>query len=375
MLRRSLPRGPSRDLARRAWLLVAFTLLCARVAGAVEMATPIAAVHLEVQAAASCATTDDLAARMAVRSPRLRFLDDAAGAIAVRAEIAPGPNDTVIGQLTIVDPKGRRSARRLSAPTCAEAVDAIALIAVITLDPTYAPPAAAEAERGAVAPGPAPRSVAGTADGHPNSAAAPTVLQPGAAHRTTPTDGTEPPVAEMAPLRPAVRQLGAAAAAQLIFGPAPQVMPGLAFRIFAALDRASIWSPALRLTAAHAWLGGIREPGGTAAFALDTLGLDVCLVRLGVKMVALRGCAAGLAGRLSAAGSKTYSPSSQERPFVGVGGSAILSVAIGPHFELSGTFAASDALIRDSFEFSPLVFHRVSATTLTADLGLGLRFP
>jgi hypothetical protein len=365
---------------RRGLLLAASAILGARGAAAAETPTSVATVHLEVQAAPSCATREALAALVVARSPRIRFLDDGAGVTALRAEITPGPNDTVVGQLSIVDPGGRRSSRRLSAPTCAEAIDAIALIVVISLDPTYAPPTSAEAERGPGLPTPAPRAGPGTAAGDRHPDATPVTARSSEAPAGSPEEsgeqrgkGKEEGGPE--PARPAVRRLGVGAAAQLISGPAPQIIPGVAVRVFAALDRASIWSPALRVTAAHAWQNGIGEPGGTAAFALDTLGLDLCVVRLGIKVVELRGCAAATAGRLSATGSDTYSPIARERPFVEVGGAAIVGVAIGPILQLSGTFGAGDALIRDAFEFSSQVFHRVSAMTLTVDLGLGLRFP
>jgi hypothetical protein len=361
----------------------------ARGAQAAEALPSVAAVHLELEAAASCATRDELAARVAARSPRIRFLDDAEGVTTLRAEIEPGPNDTVVGRFSLVDPSGRRSSRRLTAPTCAQAVDAIALIIVISLDPTYAPPATVQSERGPPPATPGPRGTA-TSDGGRRSLAGPPPAEPGAAARETsreppqvsqrrpheraPTP-TEAPAEAPAVARPAVRRLGVGAGGQLISGPAPRVMPGLAVRVFVALDRESIWSPALRLTGSHAWQSGVAEPGGTAAFSLDTLGLDLCVLRLTMKIVDLRGCGTGTAGRLSATGSNTYSPSARDRPFVGLGGAAIAEMALGPLFQLSAAVGASDALIRDAFEFSPQVFHRVAAIILTIDLGLQVRFP
>lgn len=338
----------------------------ARAGGAVEAPPPVVAAHLEVQAAPGCATRDELAARVAARSQRIRFVDHGAAPTGLRAEIAPGPNDTFIGRLDIVDPNGRRSSRRLSAASCAETIDALALIIVIALDPTYSPSPGGEPGRGTTStPGADRVSVGETATIRSKGPPA----GPSAGNRMPPPSESPPPRSSV------LRRFGIGASAQLISGPAPRVMPGVAFRAFAAIDRASIWSPALRLTAAHAETSGIEETGGIASFSLDTLGLDVCPIRLGFEIVNLRGCAAGTAGRFAATGSFTYSPRSQARPFVGVGGSAIVGVAIGPHFELSGTFGAADALIRDAFEFSPQVFHRVSAMTLTVDLGLGLRFP
>jgi hypothetical protein len=338
-------------------------------------------VHLELLAAADCATASQLMARVAARSTRIHFGASGADTFELRVEIARGPNDTQVGRLSLVDPSGRRSNRRLTAPTCAEAVDAVALVAAISLDPTYAPSPDALAARGLAAESGMASPAADRADGDRSRTSPPA----GRGSERVPADRLRvradvpetpaEPETVAAPTTPARRRLGAGVAAQLITGPAPHPMPALAVRLFAALDRPSIWSPALRLTVQHGWQNGVDEPGGTASFALDAVALDLCFLRLSVAAVDLRGCAAATAGRLSASGSDTYSPASQARPFLAVGGAAILEIALGRWVALEGGFGAGDTPIRDAFEFSPAVFHRVSAMTLTFDLGLGLRFP
>jgi hypothetical protein len=201
--------------------------------------------------------------------------------------------------------------------------------------------------------------------------------------RTPPTSATPPDLPEGSaadqtpapPVLPTRRSLRARVAGRVISGPAPHPMPAAAIGLVAALDRPSLWSPEVRLTAEHGWQNGLAEPGGTASFALDALALDLCFLRLSVAAVDLRGCASATAGRLWASGSDTYSPASQARPFLALGGAAILEIALGRWVELAGSVEAADTPIRDAFEFSPDVFHRVSATTLTFDLGLGVRFP
>ena len=54
------------------------------------------------------------------------------------ARIDAGPKGTVVAELTVVEPDGRRFARRLEAPSCAAATDALALVVAITLDPSAA---------------------------------------------------------------------------------------------------------------------------------------------------------------------------------------------------------------------------------------------
>ena len=125
----------------------------------------------------------------------------------------------------------------------------------------------------------------------------------------------------------------------------------------------------------HAWSEGLAEPGGTAAFTLDALMMDACALRLNLAPLEVRACGTALYGRLGAAGSVTYSPAAAARPFAAAGGALLVSLKLGRLFELSGRFGASASLIRDSFAFTPNVFHRTAAVTIAAGLGLGLRFP
>jgi hypothetical protein len=351
-----------------------------------DSAPPAATVHLQLSAAPDCATTAQLVARVAARSTRIHFGASGAGTFELRVQIAPGPNDTQIGRLSLVDPSGRRSNRRLTAPTCAETVDAVALVAVISLDPSYAPPPDAPLARdlgpaagSSPSAGTAPVS-ADRAENDRRAASVPPTSNPKPPKPPpppTPPDLPEGSAADRppAPALPMRRNLRARVAGRVISGPAPHPMPAAAIGLVAALDRPSIWSPEVRLTAEHGWQNGVAEPGGTASFALDALALDLCFLRLSVAAVDLRGCATATAGRLSASGSDTYSPASQARPFLALGGAAILEIALGRWVELAGSVEAADAPIRDAFEFSPDVFHRVSATTLTFDLGIGVRFP
>lgn len=346
--------------------------------------------RLEVEATPGCATSGDLIARVAARSTRIQFGEagdqagDRAGdrAPTLRARIGPDKNGGVLGELFTEQANGRHAARRVRAATCAEAIDALALIIVVSLDPAsvLAAASAGEAAPPPAAASPGARDLVRGAEPpppfHPTAVPRPPSTPPmSPAPVPSPLVTTSDGAGREAPLPPAVRWFGFGAAAQLVAGPAPRIMPALAVRAVVGLDRPSLWSPALRLTATHARQGPAGEPGGTATFALDTLALDVCLVRLRASRFDLRACAAGAVGRLSAAGSNTYSPTSADRPYLGAGGTAVLGLALGPHLDLSAALTAADTLIRDRFEFSPAVFHRVSALTLIADLGLGLRFP
>ena len=321
------------------------------------------AARLEVEAQPSCSTRDELIARVAARSARIRFVDGGAGVPVMTARIDAGAKGAVVAELTVVEPDGRRFARRLEAPSCAAATDALALVVAITLDPSAATAEAAASSDGAPPQG----TAAGTAAG--GGAAAPPASPP--ATDGHPTINREAPAPESEP----TRRLTVGAAGALIAGPAPTVMPGIALEAQAALDRASVWSPAVILTLAHVWSRALPETGGTAEFALDLLGLDLCPLRLALGGLEMRACGAGSVGRLAAQGSNTYDPRSVARPFATAGGTVRLSWAFGSRVEARARFGAGATFWRDAFEFSPGVFHRVASVTLVGDLGIGVRFP
>jgi hypothetical protein len=317
--------------------------------------------RLEVDAAPSCSTRDELQARVAARSTRIRFVHDATGVPVLAVRIEPGPRGAVIAELTVTEPDGRRFARRIEAPSCAAATDALALVVAITLDPS-----AAGAEP-STATG---STTAAEAAAQPPPAPAPAPEPPLADNRAggRAADAGEPAV-------PAAWRVTAGAAATVVAGPAPTPMPGVALEAAFARDRPSIWSPALALTVGQVWSGGLVEEGGTAEFTLGFLGLDACPVRLVLSRLEARVCAAGILGRLAAQGSHTFSPRAVAPLFASAGGSARLAVPLGSRVELRARFGGGATIWRDAFEFYPGVFHRVASVTLVGDVGIAVRFP
>src|SRR5580704_9745488 len=116
-------------------VLWAFLLLPVIRAAAAPGEPAATSARLEVQALPDCTTREELAARVAARSRRIHFDDEGAVGPTVRAAIIPSPRGGAVAELVIVQPGGKTSSRRLSAPSCAEATDAIALIIALTLDP------------------------------------------------------------------------------------------------------------------------------------------------------------------------------------------------------------------------------------------------
>ena len=315
------------------------------VAAEVQPAEVSATVHLEVQALPECTSREELLARITVRSRRIRFTDDAGGGPTLRATIAAAPRHGAVGELVVIGPDGRSSSRRVSAPSCAEATDALALIIALMLDPAAA-----------ISPAPMP----------PVAAPAPPA-------RPKPDLVAPPP-----PHPPRVGSAGRfdlGIAGEVLFGPSPQPLPGIALSGTAALDREALWSPALVVAWIHAFDSGLAENGGTAGFTLDAANLDVCALRVRATALEARACGSALVGRLVAGGTETYSPTSISRPFATLGAAVLVTAGPWRHLEVSGRFGAGASLVRDSFEFLPNIFHRTASVTLSSSLGVGIRFP
>ena len=336
---------------------------------------------LDIHAPASCATREALMGRVLARAPRIRFTDGRDATVALRATLQPTARGLTIAELVTSPTRGPRATRRLTAKSCAEAVDALALVIVMALDPASESPDVADA--GSEPSGsdrPPTKQSAPEAGPRAPTAEPPTVES----EETTPEIGPPPPPPR--PRSPPPPRLPPSPRASLaryafgvtagaLFGPAPGALPAVGGFLSAEIDRSSVWSPALRLSARHGARNRLVEPGGTARFALDSLSADLCPLLLRASSLQARPCGSALGGRLAAEGSSTYSPGAFARPFAGLGASLLIDVDLGRHLLITGRVGAIASLIRDSFAFTPEVFHRVAWVTLDFAAGLALRFP
>ena len=306
--------------ARVSSIVCALALLLTGAIGVTaEPAPATATAQLEVQALPECTSREELIARITARSRRIHFDDDASGGPTLRVTVAATPRHRAVGDLVIVGTDGRSSARRLSAPTCAEATDALALD-----HRAHARPVGGDRARSASAAG-----------GRRTAAPAPFSRRP--------WSWSPPP-----PPRPATRRFGVGQPGQVLFGLSPDAMPGIALWAVAGLDRGEPPGlPALLLAWVHAFDSSLSEMGGTAGFSLDAASLDACPLRLRATVVEARAaCGTALVGRLVASGSETYSPTSTARPPAARAGSSsaavggALLVTAGPWHLLEVSWAA-----------------------------------
>ena len=356
--------------------IVLLVLLLSGQTGALGAASEssVATVRLDVRAGQGCTLRTDLAARVTARTPRVRFTE-AEDALVAKVVFTVPKSGGVVGELKLADQSGRTVTRRLLARSCDEAVDALALILAVTLDPTSAqslsPSEPSEAPASSSADSPKPPSSAVPSRIVPKPEARPPTPAEPSSKSTPPSLVSAAPFPETIPSRP---RAGIYLAGQALSGPAPAMMPGISLYALGALDRSGPWSPALILGITHAWRSGLSERGGAASFVLDAASLDACMLRARLSVVEVRPCASAMVGRLTASGSRTTAAAAASRPFATVGGTAVLGAGLGSMLELSLRLAVGATLIRDSYEFQPTVFHRAASVTTQASLGIGMRW-
>lgn len=346
-----------------------------------ETPKPAPSVLLDVSSDLGCASKPLLMERVQARVPSVRFVDEPGGlelgGLELGARFTRLQSGRVAGELVLIDGALETTLRRLEAPSCPDAVDGMALILAITLDPTAGESVAA------TAPDPAPTGTAAPSKETPGS--------PGVSstHGTsTPVDPVDDPLSSNVGARAFPRDVEANggesrpwrlegfAAGQVVWGPAPDVMPGLAAYALLAFDRPSAWSRAVALGGTGMWSGSSAEWGGTASFSLIAGTFDACALRSEVLAFEARVCGSALVGRLTATGADAMNETATvHRPFVSLGASALLNFHLGPRLALGARVSPRLNLIRDEFAFRPRVFHRVNALTLGFDLGLGVSLP
>jgi hypothetical protein len=361
-----------------------------RLGGADDIpAAPPTTARLEVHGPAECTSKEFLATRVQARAPRIRFAEDGV-AWTVRVTVSAPQPGRVVAELARTGPDAQTSSRRLVARSCDEASDGAALIIAVTLDPSTV--SDGEGSAGGERPSANTRPQGEEAP-HTTPSATPTANPPAPPTPTNSASSPAPPRSQpvadappgsgpdgadstsTSPRAGARWHFGADVAAQSFLGVAPGIMPGVTVAFVAAFDRDGPWSPALFLGGTHAWTTGLIEPGGTAAFLFDAGSIDACFLRAHGSIVAARACASALVGQLTASGSGTLNPATSARPFAVAGVSAIVAVHVAGPFELSARLGAGATLVRDSFEFTPVVFYGVAPVTLSGDVGLGVRWP
>jgi hypothetical protein len=335
--RRNSDKRCSAYLVARTGPLLA--MLGAALPAAADSAPPARA-HLTLHAPADCASEDAIAARVRARSARIAFVTSAEDVPDLQVELRAEPTSELSAALTVSWPDGRRSERQVAAKGCADAVEAIAFLIVLTLDPRSQPGSDP----------PAARNTA-TAAHDPNAAPA------------------EPQVA----LHFDRVELGLIA--QMALGIAPGAMYGFGVRALAALRGPSVWAPALQLRASRLELTGWAASGGIADFRLYSVQLDACPLGLFAGPLTARACLAAALGDLTASGRDTFAAEQRARLWLTWGATLALQLDLGAVAQVGVNAGLLAPFRRDRYAFRPAVFHEVGQLGFVGDLSVGVRFP
>ncbi|HXK16841.1 MAG TPA: hypothetical protein VNG33_03470 [Polyangiaceae bacterium] len=306
------------------------------------------ATHFEFRAPPGCGSAEDFAAHVRRRSSRIRLISGANAPRSLLVEISePGAGGTLRGTVTVVEPDGATRKRELKAAACAEAVDALSLIATVTLDPD------------AMLDEPTPAA-------EPEPKLAPPVA-------TKPTARAAEP-APAAPSPPAYR-MSVGVAAALLVQMAPEPAFGGSASVALELNPGRLLAPFLRLSLVHAERRGLSEQAGNANFAFTLPTLDVCPVRLGSRAVGVRACAFSTLGVLEVWGSGVTNKESHSRLYGAAGAAMSFGLRISKGFEIIADGRAGLPFWRDRFAFDEVAFYRTPMLGFSAGAGVAGGFP
>jgi hypothetical protein len=320
-------------------------------ARAQETAQP-EATRFEFRAPDGCSSAEDFSARVRRRSWRIRLVTDASARRSLMVEIQqPGAAGVLRGTVTVVEADGATRTRQLKAASCEEAVDALSLIATVTLDPDAmlgeSPP-----EPPAKKPEPPPKPSASGAQGP----------------RKPPPHFRRPP-----PNEPYRFSFGLAGT--VLLNLAPQVVPAGMASVAFEINPGSWAAPFWRLSVTHGQRRGLPEAGREAAFAFTLPTLDACPVRLGPRALGVRPCVFGSLGLLRVWGDGTLRDEDHSRLYGAAGVSLWAGWRVSEIFEIIADGRMGVPFRRDEFALEHKVFFTTPTLGFSAGLGVAGGFP
>ncbi|OJY17212.1 MAG: hypothetical protein BGO98_13800 [Myxococcales bacterium 68-20] len=313
--------------------------------GALASNVPAEPLRLEWKAHSGCPDDNAFWSALVARSDRVRRASNGEEARKASVEIVKTAQGSV-GRVSIENAEPRT----ISAATCREAVEAIAIVTALVLDPSAAAPPPVEPEAAPVAPPPAPvaEKEASSANEPPSPAPKP------------------PPVPPTA--KPWQWSIGVGADA---FATAKV---GVVLTTPISLEVAR--DIGFRLSVSRGQSDVVRNVRGPAArFLWSTARVDVCLAR-GRATFALLPCAGFEAGSLAGRPVEVDRPRNNHRLWLAAHLSSRLAAALGDWVDLELEGGAALTLTRPEFHVTPDFFlYRPAPFVFHARAGLVVHFP
>lgn len=317
---------------------LAAALLGASAAQAQELAPTL----LSYRAPEDCPATEAFQRSVQRRSTRIRFVDEGTHerelSIAISSE-----GSVTVGELRLTEADGSLRQRSVRFSSCSEAVEGLALITLVSLDPQAlleAPPPA-PSEPAPPAPKPAP------------VASPPQKRVPAA-----------PPVSSI--------EIGVGVEIGGSYRALPKLAPSGTLLFDIGSSSHSWLSPLLRVSVAHSQARGVERGEAEAGFALTTATLTACPLRAGSHAFTFRPCVFASGGALRAWGEQTTNAQLRTRQYWAWGGSALAFVRAAESVEIVADLGLGVPLIRDQYAFEQVPVWKTPALYLSA--GIGARF-
>jgi len=317
---------------------------------------------LAYKAPADCPPVGDFQRSVQRRSTRIHFVDEGSHERELWVFLHK-EGDFTVGELRLIEQNGSLRQRSVRFTTCAEAVEGLALIATVSLDP--------EALLSGVHPVPE------TSPAEPAKTAPPPRKTPRPRAKAPPLPPPEPPQ-ESSEFE---AKVGLEASVLFRALPKAAAFGGTAFGELGSSSRYLI-APVFSLAFTHARrydiAGDSSDAISRANFALTLFTLSGCPLRIGGNIVVFRPCARVSGGVLRAWGTETNQPQTATRNYWSWGGAGVLSVRVSELVEIVGDAGVGVNLIRDTFTFgrcaSPSDCTQVGKTPpLYISTGLGFR--
>jgi hypothetical protein len=305
-------------------------------------------IRVEYEGPAACSDRHAFEEQIRARSARIVWGAD--GATLVRVHLS-GAGAGTVGEVTIVDPSGQKSHRRVEG-ACNDVVSALALIAAVALDPlastaagaSAAPSAAASSSSSSAAPPPPP-----------SASAAPEPPKPEPSATSRPAENPPPsPPSEHSSTHVWAWSIGVHAG--LTAGVAPPLLVSVPLFVDISRRTESPFAPAFRLRAvrSNSGSGNAGVPNADFTWTLGTL--DACPLGLPGSPDArfrLVPCVRFEVGLLEAQGLGVTPTRSSARPWVAGGGAARASLWVvgGLFLEVEGGLVVP--LLQDRFFVEP----------------------
>ena len=344
-------------------------------------------VFLEYHAPAACENDAQFFARARSRAPRMRLArpDERARMFVVDIEQRSGRTS---GRLTVRNPEGRQTVREIEARDCSEAVDALALIVALAVNPRAADaPAATASPRAADAP---PSAVNPPRADAPRAAPTAEPIAPApAAQPNAPSPSPRPPPATSDSAGAPPESAGAATSADAALwafragvaawgigaiAPEPLIGARASGEVLSLAPR--VIAPSFRASAGYATHAGFVVDGGTAHFGYAGASFEICPLRLPASGPLLfRPCALADVGAVFAQGADALNARGDTRPFAALGAGGRVEWALGRRVGLDLDVGCTFPIWRDRFLFGSRSFHQVAWAGAVVSLGFVMRIP